>query len=41
MKEYIEKMKDITIYEPIVTIRTTLNDESRNKLNELIENIVK
>ena len=41
MKEYIEKMKDITIYETIVTIRTTLNDESRNKLNELIENIVK
>lgn len=41
MKEYIGKMKDITIYEPIVTIRTTLNDESRNKLNELIENIVK
>ena len=40
MKEILEQMKDIEIIEPIVTIRSTLNDESREKLNELADNIL-
>ena len=40
MKEILEQMKDIEIIEPIVTIRSTLNEESREKLKELAENIL-
>lgn len=41
IKDILEKMKDITIYEPIVTVRTTLNEESKEKLEILLENLVK
>ena len=40
MKEILEQMKDIVIVEPIVTIKSTLNDESREKLNELVEKML-
>ena len=40
MKEILEQMKDIEIIEPIVTIRSTLNDESRERLNELAEKML-
>lgn len=40
MKAVLEQMKDITIVEPVVTIKTTLNDESREKLSELAQNIL-
>ncbi len=41
MKEIISGMKDINLIEPTVTIRTTLNEESRNSLITLAENILK
>ena len=40
MKEILEQMKDIEIIEPVVTIKSTLNDESREKLNELAEKML-
>lgn len=40
MKAIISEMKDITLCEPIVTIRSTLNDESRENLKLLAENIL-
>ena len=41
MKEILEQMKDIEIVEPIVTIRSTLNNESKEQLNLLADNILK
>lgn len=41
MKEIICGMKDITICEPTVTIKSTLKSDSREKLEELAENILK
>ena len=41
MKSILEQMKDLTICEPMVTIKTTLNKESREKLEELSKNILK
>ncbi len=35
MKEIISNMKDITIYEPTITIMSTLNEETSKKLEEL------
>ena len=35
MKEILSNMKDITIYEPTITIMSTLNEESSIKLEEL------
>ena len=40
MKEILETMKDIEIIEPVVTIKSTLNNESREKLNELAEKLI-
>lgn len=40
MKEIISNMKDITLCETMVTIRSKLNDESRAKLEELAEEIL-
>ena len=40
MKEIIEPMKDIKICEPIVTIRSTLNNDSRAKMSELAQSIL-
>ena len=41
IKEFASKMKDITIYEPIVTVSTTVNEKSKQKLENLLENLVK
>lgn len=41
MKELVDTMKNIEVCEPIVTIKSTLKLESREKLNELAENILK
>ena len=35
MKDIISNMKDITIYEPTVTVMSTLNEETSKKLEEL------
>ena len=40
MKEIIEGMQDIKVYEPIVTIKSRLNDESKKQLINLAENIL-
>jgi flavorubredoxin len=41
MKEILEKMKDIEIVEPIVTIRSTLKDENVEQLKKLADDILK
>lgn len=41
MSEIISKMKDIKVIEPVVTIKTKMNDESKQMLNELATNILK
>lgn len=41
MKEILSQMKDIEIVEPMVTIKSTLNDESKKQLIEFANNILK
>ncbi len=41
MKEIISQMNSIKLIEPIVTIRTTLKEETRKELEVLAENILK
>lgn len=41
MKEMLGKMKNITICEPVVTIKTTLKEETKENLEKLAENILK
>lgn len=41
MKEIISKMKDIEIIEPMVTVRSTLNEDTKEKLKELAKEILK
>ncbi len=40
MKALLASMKDITIIEPMVTIRSTLNELSRHELSELAKSLV-
>ncbi len=40
MRDIVEQMKDITIIEPMVTIRSTLNDATKQKLEELADAIL-
>lgn len=40
MKDIIKDMKNITLCEPMVTIKTTMNDETVKKLEELAEEFV-
>lgn len=40
MKEIVEQMKDIKLYEPIVTIKSKLNEESKKQLMYLAEKIL-
>lgn len=40
MKDVVSQMKKIEMIEPVVTIRSTLNDESRKLLQELAKNIL-
>lgn len=41
MKEIVEGMKDITICEPVVTVKSRLKEETREELLKLAENILK
>ncbi|MCI8654962.1 MAG: FprA family A-type flavoprotein [Clostridia bacterium] len=41
IKEIISQMKNIEVIEPMVTIKSTLNDESQKQLIELADNILK
>ena len=41
MKEIVEQMKDIKLFEPLVTIKSRLNEDSKKQLMELSENILK
>lgn len=41
MKEIVETMKNITICDTMITIRSRLNEESRTKLKELAEEILR
>ena len=41
MKEVVSQMKDINLIEPMVTIRSRLNEESRKQLEDLAINILK
>ena len=41
MKEIISQMKNITVCEPVVTIKSTVKEETKMHLNELAKNILK
>lgn len=41
MKAEFEQMKNITILDPVVTIKSALNDDSRAQLDELVEALTK
>ena len=41
MKGYVENFKNVTIAEPVVTIRSTLNEASEKALGELAEVMAK
>lgn len=40
MKEILSQMKDIEIIEPVVTIKSTLNSESRKAMELLADKII-
>lgn len=40
MKELLEQMKDITIIEPIIHIKTTMSKENEEQMKELAQNIL-
>ena len=40
MKEIVSQMKNLEVIEPMVTIKSTLNDESKKQLIELANNIL-
>ena len=41
MKAMLEGSKDITLVEPIVTVKDTLNDESRARVEALAKELAK
>lgn len=41
MKEILDQMKDINVIEPMVTIRSTLKEDTKEALEELANNILK
>lgn len=41
MREALESMKELTVLEPVVTIKSTLNEESEAQLHQLAEALVK
>ena len=41
MKDIVSTMKNIAIIEPMVTIKSRVNEQSREKMVELVENILK
>ena len=40
MQDFVSQMKNIDMIEPVVTIRSTLSEDSRNALSELAKNIL-
>lgn len=40
MKAILDEMKDINICEPIITIKSTMNNETKDKMQELVKNIL-
>ena len=40
MKEFLEGMKDMRVLEPIVTVKSALNEESLGRLGSLKEALV-
>ena len=41
VKEILNQMKDITIYEPIVTIKTTMNNDTIKEMEKLVKEVTK
>ena len=41
IKEVLEQMKDVSIAEPVVTIKSTLKEDTKQRINELAENMLK
>ncbi|MDY6155427.1 MAG: FprA family A-type flavoprotein, partial [Agathobacter sp.] len=41
MKAIVEGFKNIEMIEPVVTIKSTLNENSRAQMDELVQNLVK
>ena len=41
MRETLESMKELTVLEPVVTIKSTLNEESEAQLRKLAETLIK
>ena len=41
MKAIVESFKNIEMIEPVVTIKSTLNENSRAQMDELVQNLVK
>ena len=41
VKEILKDMKDISIYEPVVTIKTTMNKETEKQLKQLAKVVTK
>lgn len=40
MKEVLEEMKDITICEPVVTVKSRLKEDTKEEILKLVENIL-
>lgn len=41
LKENLEQMKDITIIEPVISIRTTLSEENEKQMRKLSKEILR
>ena len=41
MLEIVEKMKDITVCKKIVTIRSRMNEQNKEEMKELVEELIK
>ena len=40
MKAIVEGMKNITVVDPVVTIRSTMNDDTVKAMEELADNLL-
>ncbi|MBO5478822.1 MAG: FprA family A-type flavoprotein [Clostridia bacterium] len=41
MLEIVETMKNVTIYEPMITIRSRMNEQNKEEMKELVKELVK
>ncbi|MCF0131676.1 MAG: FprA family A-type flavoprotein [Pseudobutyrivibrio sp.] len=41
MREQLESMKDITVLEPVVTIKSTMNDANKETMKQLVKELVR